>query len=425
MGVAAPRIREDLSLSEIEMGWVMSAFYWAYALSQIPAGTLGQHWGSRRGLAVFMTATSLLCATVALTGGFITLGLVWMGVGMTIAGIFPCCAQSIPKWFPETQRALPSGFLGSSMSIGAAISTALTGWLLATGEASSSEGLQAGFFVTWRGIFVLYALPGLLWAGAFAWWFRNRPSEHPRVNAAELELITGDDRTKTSETGTSESGTTLAETGHAATPWRRILTHPRMMLICAQQFFRAAGYVFYATWFPTYLREVHGVSTAESGYLTSLPLAGVVLGGATAGTVSDFLLKRTGSKRIARQFLGAGSQFLSGTLILLAWLLHDPYQAVALLAVGSFVFSFGGCCAYTVTIDLSRPYVAPVFSTMNMAGNIGAAVCPAVVGWLAVVAGWPPVLLFFASIYFLAGLCWSGLNPNGTLFDEPERPDTL
>lgn len=403
IGVAAPQIGTDLGLDETRLGLVMSGFYAAYALSQIPAGWLGDRWGSRRALSVYIAGASLLCGLLAAAGGFRSLLVVWLGAGVAVAGLFPCCARSINGWFPETERALPSGFLGSFQSVGAALSTALTGWLLSVGLTAS------GPTITWRLVFLLYAVPGVLWAIGFARWFRDRPEDHPAVSAAELDHI--------------RQGRT-AEAAHPSkappTPWGRMFASPKMGFLCGQQFFRAAGYVFYATWFPTYLEEVHHVSTAAAGYLTSLPLLGGVLGGLVGGPVADAVLRRTGSRRLSRQLPGAASQFACGGLIVAAWFVADPVPAVLLIALGSFLFAFGGCAAYTVTIDIAGRHVATVFGTMNMAGNLGAAACPTVVGWIIdrQLAGWNSVLLLFAGIYLVAGLFWLALDPQGTLFDD-------
>src|SRR5262245_9051257 len=77
IGVANSHMQRDLALSDVQMGWVMSAFFWAYALFQIPAGSLGQRFGSRSALTVAVAATSLLCALVAICGDFWSLLVVW------------------------------------------------------------------------------------------------------------------------------------------------------------------------------------------------------------------------------------------------------------------------------------------------------------------------------------------------------------
>lgn len=419
IGVVEESIRNDAGLSLPQMGWVMSGFFWAYALSQIPSGWLGSRWGTRRALTAYVILFSVLVGLLAQSSGFPMVLIVWMAVGAAQAGLFPCCANSVSKWFPSTQRALPSGFLGASMSVGGAIATALTGWLLLSFD--------------WRVILLFYAVPGLLWSVLFYWWFRDRPEEHRNVNALELAFIRGE---AVEAAGERDRPATVmpphprplspGERGAGAaaplrTPWADILLSRRMQLICLQQFFRAAGFVFYATWFPTYLKETRGVTTEAAGYLTSLPLVAVVLGGLLGGPLADWIQVRTGSRRLSRQLLGVLSQFLCGSLVLTAYFIRDPVLAVAVISLGSFAFAFGSCCAYTVTIDMAGEHVATVFSTMNMCGNFGAAACPVIVGWLVRETGWEPILLFFSGLYFAAAVCWAFLNPEGTIFDELAR----
>src|SRR5690606_28644625 len=116
-----------------------------------------------------------------------------------------------------TQRGFPSGALASCMSIGGAVAVLLTGLLLP--------------LVGWRMVFVLFALPGMLWAVGFWWWFRDQPEEHPSVTAAELEVI------RAGRVGGAEGA-------REPTPWLALLTSPAMWWINLQQFFRAAGYIF-------------------------------------------------------------------------------------------------------------------------------------------------------------------------------------
>lgn len=419
MGIAAPRIREDLSLSAIEMGWVMSGFFWAYSFAQIPSGYLGQRLGSRRGLVASMVATSALCALVAWSWSESSLLVIWVAAGIAIAGIFPCSVQSISSWFPKSEAAFPSGLLGSSMSLGAAIAAALTGFLLSQEPQSSAEvsttfGMQSlGIFHPdvfgsgWRRVFVLYSIPGIAWSLGFAGWFRNRPADHAWVNAAELALI---------QQGTVKPQVESPEQAQVdernSVPWGKLLLNLSMVMICSQQFFRAAGYAFYGTWLPTYLQQVHGVAAAKAGVLTSMPLIGVIVGGVVAGKIADYVLRRTASRRIGRQMLGGLSPLLTALTALLAWWIHDPWIAVGLLTAGAVLGSFTGCCSYALIIENARPHVAPAFGTMNAIGNLGAAMSPVVIGWLATRYGWHPAMLSFAAFYLLCGLCWIGINPN-------------
>jgi MFS family permease len=404
IGVAEGDIERDLRLSPEEMGWVMSAFFITYAVFQIPSGWLGHVWGARRTLALFAAAWSVASALVGLAMGMPLLLLTRLTMGGAQAGLFPGSTAAVARWFPARRWGLANGLLGSFMQIGAAVAVLLTGLLL--------EPLG------WRWLFVLYAVPGLVWAAWFVVWFRDRPEDHPAVNAAELALL--------------EPQSALADkqaSGHPEpTPWEALFSSPAMMCICGQQFFRAAGYMFYTSWFTTFLMKTRDVNVAEAGVLTSLPIWAYVVGSALGGAVSDWVLTRTGSRRLSRQGLSVASLLGCALLILVAYLIHDAWPAVLVITAGSLCSAFAGAPAYTITIDMGGRHVAPVFATMNMSGNVGAAVFPLLVPpLLAWTGSWDAVLFLFAGIYLAAALCWVPFDAEGTIFDRPgakrgERP---
>jgi ACS family glucarate transporter-like MFS transporter len=396
--VAAEKtMREDIGLSKDEMGWVLSAFFLTYAAAQIPSGWLGHVWGTRRTLPLCAVLGAAALSLLALARSFPALLVARLGLGVAQAGMLPCSTTALGRWLPATRRALASSALGASLSVGGALGAAITGVLLEP--------------VGWRWLFGIYALPSLVWAVWFFAWYRDRPQDHPAVNAAERELL----------------GATADPLGHRPepTPWRILFTSPAMSWICGQQFFRAAGYMFYASWFATYLQEARGVSVAAAGLLTSLPLIGVVVGSPVGGLASDWILTRTGSRRLGRQGVAIASTLLGALFILLARPVADARIAVALIAAGACCAAFAGPCAYAISIDMGGRHVAPVFSTMNMAGNVGAMVFPIVVPRLVAGGNWDRVLLVFAGLHLAAAVCWLGLNPRGTIFDraaaEPSR----
>jgi MFS family permease len=396
IGVAKEATQTELRLSDAQMGWVMSAFFITYALAQVPGGWLSHVWETRRALPLFALLWSILTGAAAIAAGFPTFLLTRLGMGTAQAGIFPAATNTIAHWFPVRQRALANGFLGSFMQIGGALTAMLTGLLLSV------------MSLNW--LLLLYALPGIIWGIWFFVWFRDLPAEHPGVNAAELDLI-GED---------AESGSAARVNTHPEpTPWRALFTSLPMLFICGQQFFRAGGYMFYTSWFTTFLQDKGSITIAEAGLLTSLPIWAYVLGSLFGGVVADWIWVRTKSRRLSRQWLSVVSQLACAGLIFLAYLAADIRLLVFTITAGSFCAAIGGPCAYTITIDMGGKHVAPVFSTMNMSGNLGAAVFPVVVGWLVGRTGnWDLVLFLFAGIYVAAAVCWVPLNPNGTIFDE-------
>ena len=404
LGVAADVVGAELELSLTQMATAMSAFFWGYALAQIPAGLLGQRIGPRRALTLYATLWSLCCLGFTLTSGFKSLVLIQTIFGMAQAGIFPCSAAILATWLPTSRRALASGLLGSFMSLGGALGSFLTGLAISGFTWERFEIAP----ISWQSVFILFALPGLLWAVCFGYWFRDNPRSHRSVNPAELSCI--NDKQEVRSTPTP-----------GCIGWIMMLLRLDIWMLFSQQFFRAAGYIFFATWFPTFLKETRGVSTAMSGALTALPLLAVVVGGMCGGVWIDFLYNRTGSLRISRQLTPIFSLASCGACIFLAYFVNGAISAVVLISWGIFLAQLGGPSAYVVMMDKAGPNTAPLFGAMNMAGNLGAAICPSVVGGLVAWSdNWNLVLFLFAGIYLAASLCWIFLDPRGSFTDRVE-----
>jgi MFS family permease len=413
IGVAETTIRTDLHLEECsflgvllrpkdQMSLVMSSFFFAYALCQLPAGWLAHVWGTRRSLTLFALLWSAATGLGALAEDFPWLMLSRLAMGAAQAGLFPASTSSLAQWFPITRRALASGALGSFMSMGGVAAASVTGILLGQG-------------VGWREMLLIYTIPGIVWAIWFFLWFRDDPEEHPAVNSAELALIRMGRETETAS---------FARSHPEPTPWRAIFTSPAMWSICWQQFFRAGGVMFYMTWFATYLQETRGVTVKEAGILNSLPLLGIVIGSPLGGWISDWVLVRTGSRRVGRQGIAILSQVGGALFLAVASPVGPAWPAGLLFGVSALIAGFGGSCAYSITIDMGGRHVPTVFSMMNMAGNLGAMVFPLLIPPLVRLADWNAVLVVFIAIYLVSALCWLSLNPEGTIFDRTEAKTT-
>lgn len=408
ISVPSKQIQADLNLTDEQMGWVLGWFFLSYAAFQIPAAWLGSRWGNRKALPVFVVGWSVATAWMGMAGGYIAMSASRIINGVFQAGVLPCSAISVRHWFPVSQRAFPMGMLGSFQSVGAILATMITPLLLQV--------------VDWRTAFVALSLLGGVWAAGFYWWFRELPETHPSVNAAELRFIR-------SGTDTSERTVASEQSSPAqAAPWLIMLTSATMWLICSQQFFRAAGYGFYGTWFPRFLQETRNVTMLQSGFLTTLPVLAVAVGSAAGGGLVDWIQQRTGSQRLSRQALAIVCLSLCSVCIFLAYFIADATQAVLLITLGSLFSGLGGPAGMTLTVDLSGRHIATSFATMNMAGNFGAAICPVIVARFVDVLPrwsitdkteqWNLVLFFFVAIYAAAAVCWMFLNPNRPIFAE-------
>jgi ACS family glucarate transporter-like MFS transporter/ACS family D-galactonate transporter-like MFS transporter len=185
-----------------------------------------------------------------------------------------------------------------------------------------------------------------------------------------------------------------------------------MWWLCGQQMCRAAGYMFFASWFPSFLQETRGVSVADSGYLQGMVLGGAFAGCVGGGVVTDWIWQRSGSLSLSRSGVGATFLATCAVLILAAWLVTSTPIAVTLLSLGAFFAALAGPCALAATIDIGSDRVPRVFGLMNMSGNCAAAACPALVGTLFEwTSNWNLVLLLFAGVYLTGAVCWLFVNP--------------
>lgn len=388
ISVPAQEIADDLQFSNLAtgMGNVQSAFYFGYALLQLPGGWFADKVGGRTAVAFFCALWSTFTFLCGFATSETTLLWMWGLMGATQAGAFPSATKAIGQLFPDTERARASGLLACGMGIGGALAPALTGFMLSLLTPVSEEWN----IFRWRLLLFIYALPGLLWTLVFLL----------TIPASQLPV--------------------QAETGpRAPIQWGKLLTSVPLALLCAQQFLRAAAMVFFLTWFPTFLQQTRGVTLVQSGVLTSIAGVGGVLGSLLGGFVSDWLLLKTGNSRLSRQGVAVLGMSLCSVLIVASGLVSSVNLSVGLIALGAFCATFGGVSGYTVAINFGGRHVATVFSTMNMCGNFGASAFPAAAGWLVATTGnWNLLLYFFAGIMAVDAVCWAFLNPQGTLFGE-------
>jgi ACS family glucarate transporter-like MFS transporter len=426
----ATTLEQDPSLGVTlsEVGLILGAFFLSYTLMQVPSGMVAQFLGAKWALIAFAAGWSLALGACALATNFLGLYLGRLAMGALQAGVFPCASLILQVWYPASRRGLATALLNSFMLIGGVVGALLTGALMGA--------------LGWRALFALFMVPGLVWALWFAWWFRNRPESHPGVNAAELNIIidrepgTGPsgDPHKALRPGTPSSEKILARhdslverpeqpalpvTPHPAIRvsrrgllWLAVLT---LTLVCTQQAFRAGSNRLVDTWMPTYYEKERGTSKETGAYLSAFLQAMGVVGGITGGLLSDEVLRRTHSRRAARNGVALFSLLGSIALYILAYPIGNVYLASLVFGLGVFLFCFSSPCAYALTLDIGGRYLAVIFGLMNTAGNLGAFAFVSFAPWLRDVGGWNLVLLVFAGMHLAAALCWLVLDPNATI----------
>jgi MFS family permease len=127
---AADYIRQDLRLSQTQISYFISAFFWSYALAQVPAGWFSDRFGARTILAAYILSWSLFTAWIGAAHSFFILMLARVGCGLGQAGAYPAAASVVRRWMPLSTRGTASSFVANGGRIGAALAPVLTAYLM-------------------------------------------------------------------------------------------------------------------------------------------------------------------------------------------------------------------------------------------------------------------------------------------------------
>ena len=414
ISVANTTIQRELHFTTEQMGWILSMFMLGYLFCQIPGGWLGTRWGARIVLPLLSVVWSLLTAAITLVSSYLPMVALRGAFGGAQAGLVPNAALVVNHWTPLARRGVISAFMGIAMSGGAIVTMGLTAKLLEYSD--------------WRTVFQLYSLVGVVWAVLFFLYFRNRPNEHPRVNQAERDLILAPESSRANIVApdilpSHAQAQGKASAGGSSGMWARMIQSRNMWLICSQQFFSAAAYSLFLTWFPAFLEKGYGLTRENAGLMAMSPLFAALIGYLAGGLVLDVLLAKTGNKRVSRSVVGFGAMILCGLFMLASTWTSSPGQLVAVMTVGVLLYAPSGPASWAVAIDIAGKNTALVMAVMNMAGVTGAFLSPALVGYLIAYierssGDWNLVIYLFAAMYFASGLFWSGIDSRKKLADD-------
>jgi MFS family permease len=379
---AAPHMMEDLGLTMVQMSLVFSAFTLAYSLFEVPSGWLGDVIGPRRVLTRIVLWWSAFTMLTGAAQGNRSLLAIRFLFGAGEAGAFPNAVRSFSQWFPARERGKANGVLFFGSRLGGALTAPLALALI--------DGWG------WRASFVAFGSVGVVWAAVWFWSYRDRPAEHPDVDAAELAWI-------------SQDG---AAPAHAVrTPWAALLSSPNLYAICAMYFALGYGLYFYFTWLPTYLTRELGFSMTPGGFFAALPflLAGAAnLGG---GWYTDHLA-RTRGLRTARCTLGSLSFATSAALLLATTVVPSAVLKALLLALALASADFALSACWAVCLDVGATHAGVVTGFMNTSGNLGGLIGPLVVGvmverW----QSWTYPFYVTAAVYGMGAVAWLWIDP--------------
>lgn len=130
VSIAELYIQQDLGLTDVQIGWMLSAFFWTYALAQVPSGWLTDRHGARIMMTIYVLAWSAFTGFLGAVQGFILLLLLRFGFGLAQAGAYPTSAVILSHWAPVTSRGMASSIVSLGGRVGGAIAPVLTALLI-------------------------------------------------------------------------------------------------------------------------------------------------------------------------------------------------------------------------------------------------------------------------------------------------------
>lgn len=344
LAMAAPFVRHDLGLSPAGLGFATGLFFWGYIILQIPAGRLASTWSPKRVLICQLLLWSSISLTTALVHTPLELAINRFALGLAEGGVLTCTLVLIRNWFTKGERARANALFLLTFPIAPMIAGPVSGLILT--------------YSHWRWMFVLEAIPGLLWTVIWWWSIDDRPEEAkwlPEKQRAEL----------IQKLATEDNEPIARISGH----WLSTLWHPSVLLLALYNFLALMAEWGVNFWLPTVLKDT-GLPIGTVGLLAAVPSVLGIIAMIAVASSSDRLRERkwhmiaataaSGAALLALYFTGGGTW---ATVICLS------------IATGAFLGRFGPF--WTLPSEVLPPSVIGVgIGLVNGVGNLGGTVGP-------------------------------------------------
>ncbi|MDR3516598.1 MAG: MFS transporter [Azospirillaceae bacterium] len=379
LAVANHDIANELGLSMGQMGLLLSAFSWSYALAQLPTGGLVDRVGPRRLLGAGMIIWSIAQAAGGLVSNFAQFIAARICLGIGEAPQFPSAARVVSNWYPINERGTPTGIFNSASPLG----TALAPLILS----------QVMIFLDWRWMFILTGVLGVI--AAVIWFAFYRDPGDVALSKPEIAYLTGEADDK------ARPKVTLAD-------WVGLFSYRATWGMILGYFGSVYLNWVYLSWLPAYLINDRHMSLARTGVIASVPFFCGFLGCLAAGWFSDQLTRRTTrSPVLGRRIPVIVAMLGMAVFTVPAAMLESNMIAIACISVVIFLANAASACSWALATAVApSDRIASLGSLQNFGGFIGGALAPIATGFIAQSFSFAPALLFGAFIAFAGAMSY-------------------
>lgn len=347
LSFALPLIAAEMGLKPTHMGILLSAFFWSYALMQVPIGWCVDHVDLRW---LYVGTFALWSCVQGLTGlatGFLMLisFRILLGVGESL--YLPGATKIVSIFFSFKERALPCAIFDLGTRAGLVVGGLLTPWLI--------------LYCGWRAMFVILGCTGLLWLIP---WMLTFPSRQ--------QIRQHDGNSQTREAAKIRG-------------WR-VSFDRNLAGICLGFFCYDYYWYLLLTWLPEYFVSVRHFTLIKAGLFSALPYVFCGLSEVLGGWLGDYLIQRGWNESRTRKMIVTVA-FGMGWFLIPAALVKSANTA-ALLVIGAGLVGFGGSNLLVFPQACApEPEVGIWTGMQNFAGNIGGIVAPLLTGFLISLTG--------------------------------------
>lgn len=378
ISTAAPFIQSELHLSNTQLGMVLSAFSVPYAFFQLFGGWIADRFGPRRVLIAVGLIWGVATVATGLAVGLVSLFAARLALGFGEGASFPTATHAMARWLPADRRGFGQGITHAFSRFGNALAPLGVAALI---------GLWS-----WRASFWLIGVVSLVWLIGWAWYFRDRPEEHPRVGPVErAELPTPPER-------------------RPPVPWGPLLR--RVLPVTVVDFCYGWTLWVYLTWIPSFFENAYGLKLEQFALFTTLVLIAGVAGDLGGGIITDALLRRTGDLRFARRSVLVTGLLGSFVFIVPTLFVHDVIAVTVCLAVAFLLLESTNSVLWSIPMDLAPEHAGTASGLMNTGFGAAGIVSPFVFGVLIDATGsWQVPFAASAVLLLCGGLLGLRLDP--------------
>jgi sugar phosphate permease len=379
LAYAALTMNPDLGFSAAVFGLGAGVFFAGYVIFEIPGALIAERWSARIWLARIMVSWGLVSCLMAWVQSEWQFYCLRFLLGVAEASFYPVAyASVIPRWYTAAERPRALAIMLTSLPVSAIIGSPLAGWLLTR---------HVGGFKGWQILFILEAIPALLFGGLIWFWLKDWPRDAAWLSTSEKQFL--------SDAYEREWAEKKARKHY--TLWQA-LSDGEVLKLCLIYFLWITGFWGYNYWMPTVLQEASGWSSIRIGWMIMIPMSLALAGMLFVGYSSA----RSGEKR----WHGAIPMFLGAVGMGLGPFISDPFWSfacVCLAGVGVYS-SFGVWWSYPTTF-LSGAAAAGAIGLINSCGNVGGFLGPYLTGLIKDLTG----SVQSAYVYLAGSLLAAGL----------------